>query len=101
MSDVLQLVVPRLASPDAETRSLVAEAISRLLSGPSQGDIVVEAVQLVADFVRGCKCVCDPAAVRCLFALQFRDITKDDVQHGALHTPTHLLVPDCLLSSTL
>jgi hypothetical protein len=84
MSDVLQILVPKLNSDDGHTRALACASMQRLLRGGSHGDIMVEAVQLVADMVRACKCVCHTDAVRCLLVLELKDISRDDVQQGTL-----------------
>ena len=83
MSDVLQVLVPKLNSGDGKTGELAAASISLLLQRGTHGDIMVDAVQLIADMVRQRKCVCKPAAVRCLLQLQFQDLTREDVQAGA------------------
>ncbi|GIL50260.1 hypothetical protein Vafri_6478 [Volvox africanus] len=81
-SDILQAVVPRMASQDPETRSLACEAIRGLLEGEDCGDeggagkAALEAVQLVADLIRTRKCVAPPEMVRTLSVLRFRDVTR-------------------------
>ncbi|GLI63195.1 hypothetical protein VaNZ11_006093 [Volvox africanus] len=81
-SDILQAVVPRMASPDPETRSLACEAVRGLLEGEDCGDeggagrAALEAVQLVADLIRKRKCVAPPELVRTLSVLRFRDVAR-------------------------
>ncbi|GLC45484.1 hypothetical protein PLESTB_000319100 [Pleodorina starrii] len=81
-SDILQAVVPRMASPDPETRSLACEAVRSLLEGGDGGDeggagrAALEAVQLIADMIRKRKCVAPPELVRTLSVLRFRDVAR-------------------------
>ncbi|KAG2451742.1 hypothetical protein HYH02_003522 [Chlamydomonas schloesseri] len=81
-SDILQAVVPRMASGDAETRSMACEAVGQLLSGGEGGDesgagrAALEAVQLVADLIKRRKCVVPPEVVRTLAVLRFRDVIR-------------------------
>jgi nucleolar complex protein 3 len=83
ISDVLQVLVPNLNSSDEQTRQLATSSLQLLLSRDTHGDVMVEAVQLVADMIRSRKCVCHPDAVRCLLVLDFKDINRDDVRQGA------------------
>ena len=83
MSDVLQVLVPKLDSADGRARAMAAAAVSTLLRRGLHGDIMLETVQLVSDLVRTKKCVCHPDAVQCLLVLGFQDIDRDDVAKGA------------------
>lgn len=83
ISDVLQVIVPKLTCGDARMRTCARDAVSLLLRRGAQGEIMVEAVQLIADMVRTRKCACHPDTVRCLLVLDFKDIGRDDVQCGA------------------
>jgi nucleolar complex protein 3 len=84
MSDVLQVVVPKLNSPDERTRGLTTASLKLLLHRGTHGDVMLEAVQLIADLVRTTKCKCHPNCVRALMALEFPDISRDDVSKGVL-----------------
>lgn len=88
MPDVLQVVVPKLDSPDVRTRAIAADSIRRLLSGVQHGAVQLEAVQLIADLVRAKKCVCHADVARVLLALDFPDLSREDVQQGA-HPAAH------------
>lgn len=90
-SDILQAVVPRMVSPDAELRGLCCGSIRELLAAADAvGSSAVlkaalDAVQLVADLVKRRKCVVAPEVVRCLAVLQFREVRRpgaDDEEEG-------------------
>ena len=102
ISDVLQVLVPKLAADDARMRACAADSIALLLKRGIHGEIMVEAVQLIADMVRTRKCACHPAAVRCLLVLDFKDIGRDDVQKGApLRTLGHRDRVSCVICHRL
>jgi hypothetical protein len=82
--DILQAVVPKTISPDALMRSDACAAIRTLLARGEHGDVMLDALQLVADLVRSKKCVCHPDAVKALLVLEFKDISREDVENGAL-----------------
>lgn len=84
MADVLQVVVPKLNSPDARTRATAAASMRRLLGGAQHGAVQLEAVQLIADLVRASKCVCHADVARVLLVLDFADLSREDVQQGSL-----------------
>lgn len=84
MHTVLQALVPAAAGGDARMRRDACAALEALLRSGRHGDVMLQAVQLVADLVRQRRCVCDPDVVRALLVLQFKDITKADVERGAL-----------------
>jgi hypothetical protein len=85
ISDVLQAVVPRMGCPDERMRTESCESISLLLARGQQEEVMVEAVQLVADMVRANKCRCQADAVRALFSLEFANLTREDIGQGELH----------------
>ncbi|KAG2441809.1 hypothetical protein HXX76_003419 [Chlamydomonas incerta] len=81
-SDILQAVVPRMASGDPETRSMACEAVGSLLTGGERGDesgsgrAALEAVQLIADLIKRRKCAVPPEVIRTLSVLRFRDVIR-------------------------
>lgn len=58
--DLLQAIVPRMASGDEAARGMACGAVKSLLEQDVQGTVAVQAVQLVADLVKTRKCVCNP-----------------------------------------
>lgn len=80
---VLQALVPAAAGFDDRMRQDACSALSTLLSSGRNADVMLDAVQLVADLVRQRKCVCSADIVRALLVLQFKDLTKADVEKGA------------------
>lgn len=82
--DVLQALVPAAVALDARMRQDACSALSALLSSGRNEDVMLDAVQLVADLVRQRKCVCSADIVRALLVLQFKDLTKADVEKGVL-----------------
>jgi hypothetical protein len=84
MSDVLQVLVPKLNSVDERSRGLATASLQLLLQRGTHGDVMLEAVQLIADLVRTTKCKCYPDCVVPLRALAFPDISRDDVSKGML-----------------
>lgn len=82
IQDVLQALVPAAAGGDARMRADACAALATLLRSGRHGAVMLSAVQLVADLVRQRKCVCHPDVVRALLVLQFKDLTKSDVEKG-------------------
>lgn len=87
VQDVLQALVPAAAGGDARMRRDACAALEGLLRGGRHGDVMLAAVQLVADLVRQRKCVCSPDIVRAVLVLEFKDLTRADVEKGI--TPVH------------
>ena len=81
-SDVLQAVVPNMASKDEQIRGHCCSAISELLtsalSAADSGQAALEAVQLVADLVKRRKCVAPPEVVHSLLRLSFPEILSGE-----------------------
>jgi hypothetical protein len=82
ISDVLQVLVPKLDSSDDRIRCMTAASLKLLLRRGSHGEVMLEAVQLIADLVRKGKCKCHPDGVRVLMALEFQNISREDVSQG-------------------
>lgn len=90
-SDLLQAVVPCMASKDEEVRALACGAVRALLANSeTAGKVSLEAVQLVADLVRTKKWV--PRA----FFFFCADIAGGCVREGCARG-----VPQCLRHRTL
>jgi nucleolar complex protein 3 len=81
-SDLLQAVVPGMASPDPAARAHCCAAVAALaagaMNGGDAGAAAVEAVQLVADLVRRRRCVAPPEVVSCLLGLTFPEIASGE-----------------------
>jgi len=81
-TDLLQAIVPRMASGDAPVAEACCAAVSALLAGDTAGRAALECVQLVADLVKRRKCVCAPAIVRSLLVLNLREAKRPEAGEG-------------------
>jgi nucleolar complex protein 3 len=82
MHDVLDALIPHACGRDARSRQYACAALASLLARQQHSAVSVEAVQMVADAVRRLKCLCHPDVVHALLTLDFKDLTRDDVEKG-------------------
>ncbi|MEW5302585.1 MAG: hypothetical protein WDW36_005354 [Sanguina aurantia] len=76
-SDLLQAIVPRMASGDVLMRGMACDAMRQLLSlSDVTGSVALEAVQLVADLVRRRKCAAPAEVVTSLLGLRFNAVRR-------------------------
>ena len=85
-TDIIQVLVPKMACLDPRMQADANAAVRQLLADGQEGVVMVETVQLLADLVRLRKCVCPPEAVRSLLVLDFPDIKREDMQEGVRHS---------------
>ncbi|KAL0026860.1 hypothetical protein WJX77_007364 [Trebouxia sp. C0004] len=81
-TDLLQAVVPLMASKDDQLRQLSCDAIREVLVNDEEGSVAVEAVQLVADLIRRRKCACPAEMVTTLLVLKLKDAEHQSVSKG-------------------
>ena len=74
-TDILQVIIPNCAAKDEKTKSMCVETLRDLLANEkTEGRVIKETVQLIADMVKKRKCICPEHILDPLLGLQFKDI---------------------------